>query len=214
MNTLANGLNDLEDFLANTQGLRAEFVQTTQPAPRRDGVQTNSPKTRLLRGSFELARGGQFKFQYKTPFEQLIVSDGQTLWVHDLDLNQVTKRRLSVATLYAPALAVASARSVNELARLYDLVALPDANGMRWVRATPRPRGPLEAESFGGGLGGPVALIELGFAGERAQLGQLVTVDLNGQRTTMAFDQVQSNVRFPANQFKFVPPQGAEVLGQ
>ncbi len=220
MNARTNGLNDLEIFLNTAKTVRADFSQTTQ-APARASDTSSAPRTplkRSLQGSFDLSRPNLFKFHYKAPFEQVIVSDGQTLWVHDVDLNQVTRRKLSVAMAFAPALMVASAKNIAALNRIYDLEAMPTIDAIRWVRATPRPRanGEAASDAGAGGLGGPVQRVELGFRGDGAipQLAQLVIVDLNGQRTAMSFDKVQTNVAIPAGAFNFKPPATAEVMGQ
>ena len=72
-------------FLSDVKSGRANFTQTvTSP----DGG-----KTKTSSGSFEFARPDRFRFAYTKPFEQLIVADGQKVWIHDPDLNQVSSRR-------------------------------------------------------------------------------------------------------------------------
>jgi outer membrane lipoprotein carrier protein len=44
------------------------------------------------------SRPNRFRFHYRKPFEQTIVADGQTLWLHDVDLNQVTARKQAAGT--------------------------------------------------------------------------------------------------------------------
>lgn len=51
-----------------------------------------APRARTQSGTFEFQRPGKFRFVYVKPFEQTIVADGKTLWLHDVDLNQVTSR--------------------------------------------------------------------------------------------------------------------------
>ena len=95
----ASALKDLENFVKNTKSGRAAFTQVVT-SPAKEG---QIPKVKTSTGSFEFLRPNRFKFLYKKPFEQTIVSDGQTLWLHDLDLNQVTARKLAQVLNGTPA---------------------------------------------------------------------------------------------------------------
>ena len=101
----ASGLDSLDAFVRTAKTGRADFVQVVT-APAKDG-QTARSKTSS--GVFEFARPNRFKFVYKRPFEQTIVADGETLWLHDVDLNQVTARRQAGALASTPAALIASA---------------------------------------------------------------------------------------------------------
>jgi outer membrane lipoprotein carrier protein len=211
----SNGMEALTGFFQSAQSVRADFVQITE-LPAKAGAPKRS---RALKGQFELQRPGQFKFHYQKPFEQVIQSDGTTLWVHDVDLKQATSRKLSTALQFAPALAIASAKDLTQVSRLYDLLAMPSAGGLAWVQATPRPKnlnGEAQADPTAAGLGGAVARIELGFRGAAAapELAQMAIVDGAGQRTLMVFEKWQSNPRFAAGHFRFEPPAGTDVIRQ
>ena len=84
----ADGLESLEQFVRNVASGQARFTQVVT-APARDGL---AAKTRASSGSFAFARPHRFRFDYRKPFEQTIVADGQTLWMYDADLNQATAR--------------------------------------------------------------------------------------------------------------------------
>ena len=85
----ADGLQSLEQFMRTAKAGQAQFTQTVT-APSKEG-QVGRSKTSS--GSFEFQRPGQFKFVYTKPFEQTIVADGRTVWLYDVDLNQVTQRK-------------------------------------------------------------------------------------------------------------------------
>ena len=106
---LASGLDALESFVRNTRSGRAEFTQVVT-APAREG---QSARSKQSSGSFEFSRPNRFRFAYAKPFEQLIVSDGQKVWIHDVDLNQVTARRQSQVLGSTPAAVIASAISAS-----------------------------------------------------------------------------------------------------
>ena len=103
--TWAGGLDSLDAFVKNVKSGRASFNQTVT-VPAKDG-QVVRPK--VSSGSFEFARPNRFKFVYKKPFEQSIVADGQTLWLYDVDLAQVTARKQAAALGSTPAALIAAA---------------------------------------------------------------------------------------------------------
>ena len=107
----AGGLESLDQFVKTTKSGRAEFTQSVT-APPKDGVLAR-PKNSA--GSFEFARPNRFRFVYRKPFEQTIVADGTTLWLFDVDLNQVTARKQAQALGSTPAALIATAASLKAL---------------------------------------------------------------------------------------------------
>lgn len=194
--TLASGLNDLENFVKGVKTGRAEFTQVvTQPV--RDGQVARS---RVSSGSFAFARPQRFRFDYRKPFAQTIVADGQTLWLYDADLNQVTARKQSSALGSTPAALIASASDLKALSADFALADAPAQEGLDWVLATPHSRD--------SGL----QSVRIGFkAGELARLDIL---DSFGQRSVLSFSQWQVNASLDAVSFQFKPPAGADVVRQ
>jgi len=193
----AGGLNDLEKFLSDAKAGSATFVQTVT-APARAGEAAGRAKT--SRGSFAFMRPDRFRFDYVKPFEQTIVADGKTLWLHDQDLNQVTSRTQAQALGSTPAALVASSASIAKLSEVFELADEPDGQGMSWVRATPRQRD------------GQLKSVRVGFA-----QGELAVLDMEdgfGQRSTIRFEGFKTHPTLPASQFQFKPPTGADVLKQ
>lgn len=192
----ADGLKSLESFLKTTQTGRAEFTQVVT-APPKEGQAVRS-KTSL--GTFEFQRPSRFRFVYRKPFEQILVADGQTVWLYDLDLNQVTARKQSQVLGSTPAALLASAADIKALQADFTLANAPDADGQQWVQATPKARE------------GQIQGVKIGFKGE-----QLTTLDIQdsfGQRSVLSFSGFQSNPALPADTFQFKPPAGADVVRQ
>ena len=92
---VADAVDTLREFVRDVKSGRANFTQTVTSA---DGV-----KKRISSGSFEFARPNRFRFAYAKPFEQVIVSDGQKVWIFDADLNQASSRKLTEALGASPA---------------------------------------------------------------------------------------------------------------
>lgn len=194
------GLESLEAFVKNTKSGRAVFTQVVT-SPARDG---QTAKTKTSSGSFEFLRPNRFKFIYKKPFEQSIVSDGETLWLHDVELNQVTARKLAQVLNGTPAAVIAAAADLKALQADFTLVPQPDKGGLAWVQATPKTRD------------GQVQSISVGFkkTDKGSELAVLEILDSFGQRSVMTFSQFEVNPALTAAGFQFKPPAGADVIRQ
>ena len=192
----AGGLESLENFLRMTKSGRAEFTQLVT-APPKDGVLA---RAKVSGGSFEFSRPNRFRFIYRKPFEQTIVADGQTLWLYDVDLNQVTARKQAQALGATPAALIASAADLRALQNDFVLADAPDRDGLQWVLATPKARD------------GQLQSVRVGFRG--AELAVLEMNDSFGQRSVLTFTGFQSNVALEAANFQFKPPAGADVIRQ
>lgn len=184
----ADAVDSLREFVREAKTGRAAFTQTvTSP----DGARKKTSS-----GRFEFARPNRFRFTYAKPYEQVIVGDGQKVWLHDVDLQQVTTRPMSQALGATPAALLAGA----SLEKDFDLAVLPSANGVDWVRATPKAKD------------GQFQSLRVGFKGRA--LAALEIVDSFGQTSSLQFSDVATNVELPADAFRFTPPKGVEVLAQ
>ena len=191
-----NGLQSLENFVKDIKSGRATFTQVVT-SPAKEG---QVAKTKTSSGSFEFLRPNRFKFLYKKPFEQSIVSDGQTLWLYDVDLNQVTSRQLAQTLNGTPAAVIAAAADLKGLEADFKLTALPEKAGLQWVQATPKTKD------------GQLQSISVGF--KASELAVLEILDSFGQRSVMTFNQFEANPALAAASFQFKPPVGADVSKQ
>lgn len=196
MNTWASGLESLESFVKLVKTGRADFTQVVT-APGRDG---QAARAKTSTGTFEFARPSRFKFIYKKPFEQSIVADGQTLWLYDVDLNQVTARKQSQVLGATPAALIASAADLRALQADFTLTNAPDKDGQEWVTATPKTKD------------GQVQSVRIGFRSDA--LATLEILDSFGQTSRMSFTAFQANAALDAAAFQFKPPVGADVVRQ
>ena len=123
----ASSLDTLEAFLKSTKSGRADFTQVVTP-PAKAGQTTLRSKTST--GQFSFVRPTRFRFDYIKPFPQVIVADGQTLWLYDADLEQVTARKQAQALGSTPAALVATAVDLSSLQKEFSLEAQADAEGL------------------------------------------------------------------------------------
>ena len=181
-------LERLRTFVRDTQTARARF---TQMVTDRNGrvVQRSS-------GEFAIARPGKFRWSVDKPYQQLLVGDGERVWVYDPDLNQVVKRRNDQALGSTPA-ALLSGRDDVEAA--FDWRELPPAGGLDWLGAKPRDKESTFAD------------IRLGF--DATGLAEMEILDNFGQRTHIIFSGLERNPKLGSELFRFMPPKGADVIG-
>ncbi len=192
----AGGLEALEAFVKNVKAGRADFTQVVTPPPKEGQV----ARIKTSSGTFEFSRPGQFKFVYKKPFEQSIVADGTTLWIHDVDLNQVTARQQSKALNSTPAALIASATDLRALKAEFTLLNEPDKDGLEWVSATPKTKD------------SQIQAVRIGF--RSGNLAALDILDSFGQNSRMSFSAFKANLVLDAATFAFKPPVGTDVVQQ
>lgn len=184
----ADGVDTLKEFVRDVKTGRSAFTQVvTSP----DGAKKKSSS-----GSFEFARPNRFRFAYTKPFEQVIVADGQRVWIYDTDLNQVSSRRLTNALGATPAALLAG----GSLEKDFDLSPLPAKDGLDWAQATPKAKD------------GAFQAVQIGFRGK--DLAAVEIVDSFGQRSLLRFTQFAANVPLAVDSFTFTPPAGADVIEQ
>ena len=185
----ASSIERFKSFLHTTQSARADFEQKVYG---RDGKLMQESK-----GSFVFLRPGRFRWTYAKPVDQVIVGDGERVWIHDRDLNQVTVRRLSKALGSTPAALLAGASDVEAAFELSDA---GERDGLEWLEARPKER---EA-------GFERVLMGFGQAGVEA----MELTDNFGHTTMLRFSNLQRNPKLDDGEFRFEPPKGADVLGE
>ena len=188
----ADSVDTLREFIRDVKTGRAQFTQTvTSP----DGA-----KKKTSSGSFEFARPNRFRFEYTKPFEQLIVADGQKVWIFDADLNQASSRKFTSALGATPAALLAG----GSLDKDFELAPVPAKDaakvGLDWVLATPKAKD------------GAFKSVRVGFRGK--ELAAVEIVDAFDQRSLLQFSQFAAGVAFGADRFQFKPPPGADVIEQ
>lgn len=194
----ADSVDLLAQFMKQARSGRADFTQVVT-SPSRPG-QTSRAKTSS--GRFEFQRPGKFRFDYRKPFVQTLVADGQTLWMHDVDLNQVTARAQSQVLGSTPAALLTAASDLQALKADFKFNDEPDQGGLQWVRATPQsPDGQIRA-----------VLVGLRSAASGPELAVLDVQDNLGQRSLLTFTGFELNPVLPVSTFVFKAPAGTDVI--
>jgi outer membrane lipoprotein carrier protein len=185
----AGAIDQLHDFLKNTRTLKADFSQMV--------IGKNGRKPQQSSGTLAISRPGKLRWEILKPYPQLVVGDGEKVWVHDPDLQQVTVRKAGQAIGGSPAALLSGS---NELEKNFVLKEVGEADGMAWVEATPR-SGDSGFEK-----------VRLGFTGNDLKAMELQ--DSFGQTTLIRFAKIERNPPLPASTFKFTPPAGVDIVGE
>jgi outer membrane lipoprotein carrier protein len=185
----ANGIDRLRAFVDGTKTASADFTQTV--------IAKSGGKPRLASGRMAFSRPGKFRWTYEKPYYQLIVGDGEKVWVYDKDLNQVTVKKLGKALGGSPAALLAGDNAIEKNFALQDA---GKTGSIEWVEARPK-----SADSS-------FEHLRLGFADGELRVMELA--DNFGQLTTLNFDKFDRNPKLDTEQFRFTPPKGADVVGE
>lgn len=188
--TRADAIAKLRTFNSETRSITAEFTQRVLNERMKE-VQSNT-------GYLALERPGQFRWVYKTPSEQILVSDGKVLWLYDPELRQATRRGIGSAMSGTPASLLASDARIEAA---YKLTNIGEQGGLDWLEGRPK----RDDSGF--------VRIRMGLnaAGEPAAMELL---DSFGQTIMLKFSKVTRNPKIIPEAFRFEPPPGVDVLSE
>lgn len=180
--------DSLLDFFNNVQTARADFTQEVYDA-QQNLLQKSS-------GEMWLARPGRFRWDYTSPFRQLIVADGKRVWLYDVDLEQVTVRKTDNVIGNAPALLLSGNVPLEDNFDIRE----ETVNGKQRVVLVPKQS--------------DTGFERMTIAFDGGNLRHMELVDSLGNVTQLEFSATQRNIDIDDSQFKFVPPQGVDVIGE
>jgi chaperone LolA len=186
----AAATDKLKSFMASTHSAQANFTQEV--------LDKKGKRIQSASGTMQFERPGKFRWEYRKPYEQLIVGDGKKFWMYDVDLNQVTVKKLDAALGSSPA---ALLSGNNEIERGFALKDIEARDGLEWLQATPK-----SAEST-------FEKILMAF-NARSELVVMELHDAFGNHTVLRFTELKSNPALSSQRFSFTPPKGADVLGE
>lgn len=177
----------LTGLLNQAQTISARFSQLTL-----DGTGTQLQETA---GQLVLKRPGLFRWHTDAPMEQLLVSNGEKVWLYDPDLEQVTIQTLDQRLTHTPALLLS-----GDVSQIRENFAISHNEGGNVVDFILKPK---SKDSLFDSL-------RLSFRGN--VLNDMQLVDSIGQRTNILFLNVQMNEAVDDGLFSFEIPPGADVI--
>ncbi len=179
----------LIDRLESTATLTADFKQQTYGESDFSGESST--------GHMKVARPLKFAWLVSQPYEQQVISDGETLWVYDPDLEQATHQPVGDQILRSPAMILAQPESTLSS----DYEVMEAGNGDLTVyRLFP--------------TGDNAVFEEMALLFEDGLIQEINLKDSLGQKTRITFSNVQTGVGIDPAEFEFTPPPGTDVFQQ
>ena len=183
----AGPIEKMREFIQQTRSARAVFTQTV--------ADSSGQISQKASGTVQFQRPGKFRWTYSKPYEQLIVGDGETLWIYDKDLNQVTQRKLDKALGSSPAALLAGA---DDIEKYFSLNAIGKKGKLDWLEVRPYDEDSLFDK------------VRMGFNKNTLEVMELF--DHFGQKTTIRLSRLERNPVAPADTYTFTIPDGADVV--
>jgi len=182
------GIERVQRYLDGIDTLRARFVQTIEDA-NGDAVQSSA-------GVLTIARPNRFRWDYTEPYEQLVLADGERLWLYDADLEQVTVRKLDDSLASTPAMLLSGG---GQVADSFAAGAVTEQGERCHIELLPLKKD-TDFQSV---------IVE--FEGEN--LTSMTLRDALDQTTRIDFAAIERNPELAADEFAFTPPDGVDVIG-
>lgn len=178
----------LNAFAHDLHSLTGHFSETL--------TNVNGQAGKASSGTMALQAPRQFRWDTLTPYKQVIVADGSRVWLYDPELEQVTVRKQSTEESHSPLTVLTD---VTQLDHNFKVTEQGEHDGLVWLRLTstaPEPQ---------------FDYADLGF--DASGLARMRFRDQLGSTTDIRFSDWQRNVDIPPSTFNFVPPKGADVIG-
>jgi outer membrane lipoprotein carrier protein len=178
----------VSDYFSGLETIQADFVQTV--------VDSGGETVQDSQGHVWMQRPGRFRWDYRTPYHQLIVADGKRLWTYDEDLEQATVKDLDAALSSTPAMLLSGYRP---LAEVMDWEPDSDNDRYTWFRLHPKERDSA------------VEKVRIAFDG--GELAIMEVVDGFGNHTRIRFSNMQRNQKLDDGLFHLKLPEGTDIIG-
>jgi outer membrane lipoprotein carrier protein len=179
----------VSEYFSGLDSFRAKFSQVV--------VDSNGQQVQDSAGEVWMQRPGRFRWDYHTPYKQLIVADGESIWTYDADLEQATVKPVDEALSSTPAMLLSGFRPLSEVMTWRKL---EEKDGRTRYQLDPK-----EADSA-------VEQVQIAFEGK-----QLSTIDVRdgfGNQTHIRFTDVERNQKIDAGRFKLQLPPGTDIIGE
>lgn len=180
----------LDQFFQYTQSMQTDFEQTIK--------NTQGKVLEKSTGNLVLSRPDKFILEYTSPAEQQYTSNGKTIWIYDVELEQVSIKMLDEGIGNSPALLLSSNTNVYKHYEVSN-VKFKKSDDYQWVQLLAK----KEEMTF--------ERVFLAF--KESILMQMNMHDSFGQITELKFSNIQVNKPFSLRYFNFVPPEGVDVIG-
>ncbi|MCU0990181.1 MAG: outer membrane lipoprotein chaperone LolA [Xanthomonadales bacterium] len=178
----------LNTFSAGLEALHARFEQQV--------VSTDGAVSDRSSGEVWLQRPQRFRWEYGGDFPEVVVADGERLWIYDEALEQVTVEDQTAGELASPLTLLTDPGRLDEQ---FAVSEAGEADGLHLLE--------LRAHSAESDF----ERILLGLRDNALEL--MIMEDAFGLRTELHFRDVERNPTVDPARFTFTPPEGVDVIG-
>ncbi len=177
----------LDAFAGGVKSISASFEQQ---------IFTSKSKGKITQGTLALKAPRLFRWETTSPTKQLIVADGEKVWIYDPDLEQVTVRSQGTEEAHSPLTVLTD---VSQLDRDFTTSEQGERDGLTWLRLKSKDKEPQ------------FAYCDLGF--DAKDLARMRFEDTLGNTTEIRFADWQRDPKLKPDAFTFTPPKGVDVIG-
>ncbi len=187
MNNVATATNVITQYFSGIESFKAEFTQKS--------IELDNSASKISSGYLIVKNPDKFYLEYTKPDKLVYVADGKKLWSYDEDLEQVIVKSQSNLLINTPAMILSQPQDID---KKYTIVALGTKHMITKFKLIPK----LKDTTF--------ESITIGFIDGNLKLMEMI--DNFGQHTLLRFNKVEKNPKLKSNTFKFVPPEGVDVI--
>ena len=178
----------VSEFFAGLDTFQSQFIQTV--------IDSDGQQVQRSEGAVWIRKPARFRWDYRTPYRQLIVADGKQLWTYDEDLEQATVKPVDEALSSTPAMLLSGFRPLSDV---MNWRISGTENGERWFDLDPK-----QPDSA-------VDKVRIGF--ENDQLSIIEVTDGFGNHTRIQFSQIKRNQPIDEAMFRLELPPGTDIIG-
>lgn len=184
--SIASGISQLEKFNYSNNSISGEFYQKN----------INSKNTKNFSGKFSILKPNYFRWEYNSPYLQLILADGNNIWLYDKDLSQVIKKdQKELLNDYSPASILYNS---DNLYKNYTLSDADRKNGIEYVKALPKNNNDV------------YKYIKIGMKNNIVY--SINLKDNFGNNIEIIFKNIHNDNKLNLKEFKFKIPKNVDVL--
>ena len=184
----SEAIQRLDKFFAEVDSFNGRFSQTV--------FDEQGEVVQNAEGDVALNKPGRFRWQYTKPYPQLILADGEYLWIYDEELLQASAKPIDEALGNAPIMLLTDIRPLGED---FEIMEAATRDGLNWVELVPL----IQDTEF--------HRIQIGF--DEKGIRKMELHDHFSQKTVIEFTNLETNVSFKPEYFTFNAPEGVDVVG-
>ena len=171
------------------QNIQADFVQLTTSSATKE--------TQKADGLVYFKKPGMMKWEYKSPTNDIIVSDGKTIWAYQQDIGQVM---IGNASDSGASISNNFLAGMGNLKKDFDIELEKPDNNSYSLKLNPKVPQPN------------IQRLYIAVDKKTSLVKQTIVFDLLGNETKVIFENLRINQSVPANIFKFKIPEGVRVV--